>query len=637
MNRYRELPLPQEVGEQPISLHHDQLDLGIRGDLKARQLPEGSSPNLWDIRFERGGFRKDFGEVYLGQSAPTDILVIVEHKFISMEGGNARQFHRLIRLFRNVLGQAELQIWNANAEQWVFGGIAVNHLTDSPTRIQTRYVRAVSVQNVLLFAVMGASILIREESPILDPREDFFDNEQLNEEGESTVAIFSAIEEVYFNRFIAHFNATLHLLEVGTLEVEIIVEVAGEELGSTTLIIDRPPETDPVDIMDIEIPFIAQLELGDEVHLKIKRIKSFNPSILDSEDLLTSGEEVEFQTPAIDTVSIDNDEYTWYWTVEYQGIGAQSTWWLYHYDASEDEWIFLDEVNVAATSTSMNHSHTLELPQVEEGDRFGLRFLSATSDVGYDGDRVEWASGEAEYEVTVIGENITYDAIIGTELDFYETNGPEALWIESFADRVVALCDGPDTQMLWWTPSGEVDNWDPTAVGAGNMALFDTRNDPIDDLQCAAPLSSDSLAIFRARSIMRAFRTGQSVQAIGVNHWLENIGTESPFSRQVTPIGIIFLGHDRMVYVLTESGIRPVGLPIHQLLVERLTDNLHKVDTVFDPVFQYYYLGIPVFGSEKICEVYILDVGRLMNEDKVVWRRRSCGGGLERFGIASQL
>lgn len=654
MNRYRGLRIPPETGEQPISLHHAELDLGLRGDLKARQLPEGASPELWDVRFERGGFRKDFGEKFLGQAAINTILCLIEHKFILGLPDEEleevfQQFHRLIRFLRDVDGVARTEIWDSTNHQWLLDARA----DDPLTVIEERYVRGVSVQNVLLFAVAGAPILIREEGALLNAAgDDFPSSVSLTSVGNSSIVTFSSTEVIHRNIFRVNYNIALELLTEGELTVTLEVLVDGTVVGTKTYTISSP--TSFTGFTEEHIEFIWGMLPGTDVTLRIESIESTG-SGEDSVNMTTEHDEsfddvaatVVAENP-LPTVAAD-DQYTFNWTAASQLSSDRVVTWRVHvWDSTTELWTtpVADFTTLVPALGVTSLEHTVEIPGLSVGDIFAFSEVEDEA-VTWTAPIVSWLVGEADFSVDVKPYNkdvdgdprhgLTYNEVTGTEVTLTPTDGPEALWIEPFADRVVALVDGPNTQRLWWTASGNVKQWDPTIVGAGQIDLFDTRNDPIDDLQCAAPLSSDSLAIFRARSIMRAFRTGQSVQAIGVNHWLENIGTESPFSRQVTPIGIVFLGHDRMVYILTESGIRPVGLPIHQLLIERLTDHLERVDAIFDPVFQHYYLGIPVFGSEKICEIYILDVARLMNEDKIVWRRRSCGDGLERFGLASEL
>jgi hypothetical protein len=103
-------------------------------------------------------------------------------------------------------------------------------------------------------------------------------------------------------------------------------------------------------------------------------------------------------------------------------------------------------------------------------------------------------------------------------------------------------------------------------------------------------LTSNIGALFRKRSIMRVVPTGQLEPALGFYPWIENLGTESPFSVVTTPYGILFLGHDKQIYLLTEGGHQAVGQPINEAF--NITD-LSVVEGVFDSVTQEYILSIP--------------------------------------------
>jgi hypothetical protein len=159
-------------------------------------------------------------------------------------------------------------------------------------------------------------------------------------------------------------------------------------------------------------------------------------------------------------------------------------------------------------------------------------------------------------------------------------------------------------------------------LGAGKLFLVDTRSDGIDALQGGAVLNSNFLAVFRQRSIMRAFETGNVQQAIGVVTWIENLGTNCPFSIRNVLGGVMFLGHDSMMYFLNEQGPQSVGLPIHQEIIEDLTGDLSLVDSAWDPTFGEYYLGIPVGPTTEIVKVWVFDVDRFLKTQETVWRRK---------------
>jgi hypothetical protein len=177
-----------------------------------------------------------------------------------------------------------------------------------------------------------------------------------------------------------------------------------------------------------------------------------------------------------------------------------------------------------------------------------------------------------------------------------------------------------DRQVFSFTVDGILTDFN--GAGSGELFLVDTRSDGIDALQGGAVLSSNFLAVFRQRSIMRAFETGNVLQAIGVVPWIENLGTNFPFSIRNVVGGVMFLGHDSMVYFMTEDGAQAVGLPIHQEIIEDLTGDLSLVDSGYDPTFGEYYLGIPVGAATEIDKVWVFDVDRYLKDRETVWRRK---------------
>jgi hypothetical protein len=635
MNRYRNIrAAPVGTERQPITLHERRLDLGMNLAVDAKELSPSASPDLLNIRFERRGIRQDFGESLLGDPAERKVLAIFEHKFIDTPATDpAGQFHRLIRVTRDAINRAVLEIWNASTDQWV-----ADTITPSGVTIGPRYVKDLSIQNVVLLAVEGSPVLIRRENTILTPNgDDFPAGLTLTQQGHSAQATFTGTEPIVGNKFRTNFS--VELTERGGNVVLVITVRARkgiELLGEKSFVFG-----DPEKLEHEFIEFVENLSTNDKVVLELVeasglgpiRTAAFSDNTLDAPPDLHA-DKVNPRPAKTNIYTFSNflvPESASPRTVNFY-IEKGSGWSLEHtenYPAGED------------LITSLE----VEIPDFNTTGRFGLHgdvertFLTTVSyseDITGDEQFIVKPFNQAVDEDEEHG--LSYVQDDGIELSLEPTEGPEALWLESFADRAVALVDGPDTQSLWWTASGRVDVWNVAEEGADQLLLLDTRNDPIDDLQCAAPLSNDTLALFRTRSIMRAFRTGQVSPAIGVQHWIENLGTESPFSRQVTPLGIAFLGHDRMVYILSETGIRPVGHEIHQEIVTHVTENLNLVDSAFDPVFQHYYLGTPRGASGVIRDIYILDIGRLIIGDDVVWRKRTTPvSGIQRFGIASEL
>ncbi len=90
-----------------------------------------------------------------------------------------------------------------------------------------------------------------------------------------------------------------------------------------------------------------------------------------------------------------------------------------------------------------------------------------------------------------------------------------------------------------------------------------------------------------------------------------------------------------MVYFLTEEGPVPVGKPIQQDLIETVTDNLDLVDSAFDSTFGEYLLGVPEAPATNITKVWIFDVDKFLQEQRIVWRSRDMV--VQRFAEASEV
>jgi len=215
--------------------------------------------------------------------------------------------------------------------------------------------------------------------------------------------------------------------------------------------------------------------------------------------------------------------------------------------------------------------------------------------------------------------------------DFEEITGaPQARFIFPFGDRIVALQDGHDKQVMSWCVSGDVTDW--SGIGSGSSALTNPRMDQVDALMCGAPLGSNIAAIIRKRSIMRAFLTGDPTMAIGATHWIEGVGTESPFSIQVIPGGVIFLGHNLTAYALSEAGPAHIGSVIRDKLRRDVKGNLHLADSVYDPLRGEYWLGLAEEDKSNISTLWIFDVTRFHEYQDLVWRNRTAN--LRLLGMA---
>lgn len=188
-----------------------------------------------------------------------------------------------------------------------------------------------------------------------------------------------------------------------------------------------------------------------------------------------------------------------------------------------------------------------------------------------------------------------------------------------FADRLILFQDYGDPQSIAASVDG--DPTDMSGTGSYQSSLVDTPDHPIDALQGGRQIASNILAVFRQRSIMRAFETGNIQLPIGVVHWIHGIGTESPFTISGGPGATFFLGHDKMVYMLTEGGVRPVGITIYDDILSKLTNSaLDVAQGVYNPLHNEYWL---TFGAgEAQGHIYILDVDDLLMKNRETWRYR---------------
>jgi hypothetical protein len=138
------------------------------------------------------------------------------------------------------------------------------------------------------------------------------------------------------------------------------------------------------------------------------------------------------------------------------------------------------------------------------------------------------------------------------------------------------------------------------------------------------------MAVFRAGSITRAFRTGQVEPAIGFQPWIEGVGTLSPLSVAPSPVGVFFLGSDRQVYLLREGGLSPVGGPIREEL--KAVGFLPEVAGTYNPDTMEYVL---VVRKGLHMEEFFLDVEKLQQGEGPSWRKGRYQGAGGHVAVAT--
>lgn len=225
------------------------------------------------------------------------------------------------------------------------------------------------------------------------------------------------------------------------------------------------------------------------------------------------------------------------------------------------------------------------------------------------------------------------------------TDSPHARFIFPFADRVIALGDASDVddgdQTVSWSTSGIAhsgsnDAWTGASIGSGLVILQDTQGDPVNEMMAGVALGAEVAAIFRKRSIMRCWRTGRAAVALGFGSWFENVGTESPHSVKPVRGGAMFLGSDLMVYYLTAAGqLSPVGLPIHNTLLDDVISNFDLAYSEYDPIFEDYWLGVPIDGENFLSTVYVFSLKDFLDTQELVWRKKNLPNKASCFVIAN--
>lgn len=204
-------------------------------------------------------------------------------------------------------------------------------------------------------------------------------------------------------------------------------------------------------------------------------------------------------------------------------------------------------------------------------------------------------------------------------------SAPPARMIIPFRDRLIALQADNDPQKIAWPVDGDSTDW--VGDGSGSAFLLDTRSDPIDELMAAGAVASNVLALFRRRSIMRIRETGNIELALSFEHWIEGLGTDARFSVQQVKDGVMFLGHDMIVYYFSGAvGPQPIGAVIQSALLNTISnpDDQEKIDSAYDSVYGDYFLGIPENGSPHITRLWIFDLNRFLvsKGQDIQWRTR---------------
>lgn len=630
-NKYKGLE-PVNPGSPPVGEAQMGLDGGYRGDVSPFQIPPNSSPDLSEVRFERSALRKDFGWTPIGAPAANRVLGIVEHKFLD----SGATYHRIAR-FTRIGGKCRLEVWDGT--NWVV-------LNTTTTDIADVYLSAVSALGAVYVADGLDKILEWTEAPVIVAQEDDFPtlNSITGINGE-VIAVVSPADTIALDYRI-NYDVEITTSPDSDVTIELSFYHEGILLGKKTYNA-LTTDTFPVQLNNEIFDFNRLIANNDDVSIKMTNI--LGGDVLVSNGLtnpMGSNYGEGAKTPA--TQEAHDDRYNYKFTVNIT-VGATLTVGIYTWDGVG--WTLRNTGAYEGTGSSKAEELPIILDGFNQGGaKFGIKKESITMgfDIDMDADvtsvSVEWLRTTATFDIHGHNKAVDADPTAGVEYttesaptstfaQIADANTPKARYLIPFARRIIALIDDGDEQSLAWPADGVLTDW--TSAGSGQIYLVESRNDPIDPLRGGAVLGSNFLAIFRARSIWRAFETGAQAQAIGAVSWIEDLGTASPFSIQHVLTGAIFLGHDLQVYFLSERGPEPIGTPIQEELIASLPSNLHLVDSAYDSVFAEYYLGIPEDGASQITKVWIFDVDKFVKDKELVWRSRPMN--VERFAVASEV
>ena len=596
MNKYRGIPLEIVVARaardaEPLDL---RLDEGIILNIDPQSISPRGSPELDLVRIEQGALKGDWSTTQLGSGAPATILAQGEHRFIQVSTGELVEVH--FRLYKTVLGFARIESYDEATDSWVeevTGDFEINEV----------FLSWISYFDAVFFAD-GDRVFKWDRSELeQDEGNDFPTLNELRFEGDITDVTVTPAGGTA-DAYTVHFELTVTgpSEEPGTVKFDVLHE--GEVVGTRTVLIPANSATDRVIAFDhLTIDFIKEILNTEVVTLRLTEVVGTEiPKVIYTDD--PPDTTIDFAKDA-DERAFDGNYTFHFYTINNEGGGPQNLDFYVDY-GSGFVLVASEEFDIGSFSKTINISDDIVGFQIDIPAGGGRSFQDPTGELN----RVEW---NEIYGVSAHGFNLATDLDITNGITYNTTGDPQNvlvlvyedlslgaevlvgryLGLGTFANRLILLRKDGDPQKVAICVNEDPTDW----LGEGSdETILTSRSDPVDELMAFAPLTANTGALFRKKSIMRVVQTGNVTLPLAYFHWIENIGTESPFSVVIVPGGVCFFGYDKHAYFLAEGMQQPLQLDAHvheewELIVP--DDGLENVEAYYDPFSTEYVLILP--------------------------------------------
>lgn len=623
-NKYRNvspaMAAAPDIAQRPEPIEH-LLTGGIDLSQSAQDIEIHSSPDLDRVRTERGGLRADFAIIALGDPATATpvkkITVLGEHRFVRFVLDVPTTFSKIFRLFPNeTTDAARIESWNGSA--WVL------EVESTDIDINEILISWRSFFNIVLFAnsTFGEVFKWDNSDLVQDEGDDFPTANLIGGYGSVLTQLSAVPAGANGDRYRVHYSLRVRGPTEEDGSVTIAVLHNGAEVATKKRTI--PASTDLTRLITFEheeIEFTKDIDSGDSIGLFVK--ETVQTPIIDVQTPMTvilvdgihhavtdyaggrgSGYDI--------TMLVVNDLFScWYHLI---AMNPPSPDVLVSFQVTYNG---VDYFTLA--SETVNHEVGFPvvfgmLQGVVTGDPMGFRLT-------LDQVVADWTIGDGStpFNRTLLtrnenllieahGFNLALDADPTPGVTYNSSGAPVntltilqdgagfpilAKYIGGpIAGRFVFLQYGLDPQAVGWHVNGDVDDSIGDGASAGPVVL-PSMSDPVDEIMALWPLGANVGALFRRRSIMRVVGTGRLNPALAFYPWIENLGTDSPHAISIVPGGLQFVGNDKQVYILSETGLQPIGPKIQEQLIRDAT-NPEVIESVYDTDEGEIYLSTPL-------------------------------------------